>query len=75
MITRLRRRVPPTGTGGVGDRRTLRRVGALEVADFNPDAGTVTVRKSKTGKARHIVLTSEGAEFFSHHCAGRSWSS
>ena len=23
----------------------------LEVADFNPDAGTVTVRKSKTGKA------------------------
>ena len=44
----------------------------LEVADFVPDAGTVTVRKSKTGKARHIVLTSEGAEFFSHHCAGRT---
>jgi integrase len=38
----------------------------LEVADFNPDAGTVTIRKSKSGKARHIVLTEEGVEFFRH---------
>jgi integrase len=44
----------------------------LEVADFNPDGGTVTVRKSKTGKARHIVLTDEGHAFFRQHCAGRS---
>ena len=44
----------------------------LEVCDFNADAGTVAVRKSKTGKARHIVLTDEGATFFQQHCAGRA---
>jgi integrase len=43
----------------------------LEVCDFNADAGTVHIRKSKTGKARHIVLTPEGAAFFKQHCAGR----
>jgi integrase len=43
----------------------------LEVHDFNPDAGTVTIRRSKTGKARHIVLTDEGTAFFRQHCAGR----
>jgi integrase len=44
----------------------------LEVADFNPDASTIAIRKSKTGKARHIVLTDEGAEFFAQICAGRA---
>jgi integrase len=44
----------------------------LEVADFNPDAGTVAIRKSKSGKARHVVLTPEGAAFFRAHNAGRS---
>jgi integrase len=43
----------------------------LEVVDFDPDNGTVNIRKSKTGKGRHIVLTDEGAEFFRAHCAGR----
>jgi integrase len=43
----------------------------LEVCDFNGDAGTVAIRKSKTGKARHIVLTDEGRVFFRRHCAGR----
>jgi hypothetical protein len=43
----------------------------MEVQDFNPDANTVAVRKSKGGKARHVVLTPEGAEFFRQHCAGR----
>jgi len=46
----------------------------LEVVDFNPDSGTITVRKSKTGKARHIVLTDEGVAFFKEHCAGRAGS-
>ena len=32
----------------------------LEVQDFNPDAGTLAVRKSKSGKQRHVVLTDEG---------------
>jgi integrase len=44
----------------------------LEVQDFNPDAGTVTIRKSKSGKARHVVLTPEGVDFFRRHCAGRA---
>ena len=44
----------------------------LEVQDFNPDAGTITIRKSKSGKARHVVLTPEGVDFFRRHCAGRA---
>ena len=44
----------------------------LEACDFNPDAGTVAIRKSKSGKPRHVVLTEEGADFFRQHCAGRS---
>ena len=43
----------------------------LEVADFSADSGTLTIRKSKTGKARHVVLTKQGAAFFQRHCAGR----
>jgi integrase len=46
----------------------------LEVADFNVDSGTVAIRKSKTGKARHIILTEEGTAFFKTHCAGRAGS-
>jgi integrase len=44
----------------------------LELQDFNPDAGTVAIRRSKTGKARHIILTEEGTAFFRQHTAGRS---
>jgi integrase len=43
----------------------------LEVQDFNADAGTLTIRKSKISKARHIILTEEGSGFFRQHCAGR----
>ncbi len=44
----------------------------LEVVDFNPDSGTIAIRKSKSGEGRHIVLTEEGAAFFRAHCAGRA---
>jgi integrase len=44
----------------------------LEVADFNADAGTVAIRRSKTGAPRHVVLTDEGAAFFAQVAAGRS---
>jgi integrase len=44
----------------------------LDVHDFNPDAGTIAVRRSKTGKARHVVLTPQGAEWFRALCAGRA---
>jgi integrase len=36
----------------------------LRVRDFNGDAGTVFVAKSKSGKARYVVLTEEGQKFF-----------
>jgi hypothetical protein len=33
---------------------------ALRAADYNADAGTITVYESKAGRARHVVLTDEG---------------
>lgn len=36
----------------------------LEPADFNADVGTLAVRRSKSGKPRHVVLTDEGRAFF-----------
>jgi integrase len=44
----------------------------MAVQDFIADAGTVAVRRSKSGKPRHVVLTASGAEFFHQHCAGRA---
>jgi integrase len=44
----------------------------LEVADFDPDNGTLTIRQSKSGKSRHVVLTDEGAALFSQWTAGRA---
>lgn len=43
----------------------------LTVADFN-DTGTLTVRVSKTGKSRHVILTDEGVNLFRELCAGRA---
>jgi integrase len=42
----------------------------LRCADFNPDAGTLHIRESKSGKERHIVLTEDGQELFSQLSAG-----
>lgn len=36
----------------------------LKANDFNPDAGTVAIRTSKSGKPRHVILTDEGRGFF-----------
>lgn len=44
----------------------------LLVSDFNPDVGTLHIRQSKSGKARHIVLTDEGRSLFEQLTAGRS---
>lgn len=46
----------------------------LTVADFDPQAGAVAVRVSKTGNPRHVVLTDEGGTFFKRICAGRAGS-
>jgi integrase len=47
---------------------------ALRVADFNADAGTVTVRHSKAGKPRHVPLDDDGKAFFAAATAGRKGS-
>ena len=44
----------------------------LKVADFSHDTGTVVIKESKSGKPRHVILTSEGVGFFSNLCIGRS---
>lgn len=44
----------------------------LRVGDFNPRAGTLAVRISKTSMPRHIVLTEEGMDFFKALTVGRN---
>jgi integrase len=44
----------------------------LVAADFHAASGTVTVRQSKSGKTRHVVLTPEGAELFKRLVVGRN---
>jgi len=43
----------------------------LTVADFNADGGTIAIRQSKTGRARHVVLNDEGIALFRQWCAGQ----
>lgn len=43
----------------------------LQVRDLNPDSGTIIVRDSKMGAARHIVLTNEAQKFFEQAVAGK----
>jgi integrase len=43
----------------------------MRAAEFNSDAGTVTVRESKGGKPRHVVLTDEGQRLFATLTAGK----
>ena len=44
----------------------------LQCRDFDPDAERLTVRQSKSGKPRHVVLTDEGIALFTQLAAGRS---
>jgi len=44
----------------------------MEAADFNRDAGTITVRLSKASKPRHVVLNDDGRELFGVLTAGRA---
>ena len=43
----------------------------LRTADFNADAGVVTIRESKAGKPRHVVLTDEGQQLFTTLTVGK----
>jgi integrase len=44
----------------------------MVAADFDAEAGTITVRMSKAGKPRHVVLADEGRALFSELTAGRA---
>jgi integrase len=44
----------------------------MRAGDFSPDSGTVFVGQSKSGKARHVVLTDDGRRFFAALTAGRA---
>jgi integrase len=43
----------------------------FRVGDFERDAGTVSVRASKAGRPRHVVLTEDGITLFEQHTAGK----
>jgi integrase len=44
----------------------------MRASDFNAEAGTITVRESKSGKPRHVALTDEGQSLFAALTAGHS---
>ena len=44
----------------------------LTCADFNRDSDTLTLRQTKSGRSRHVVLTEEGRHLFSEWTAGRA---
>jgi integrase len=43
----------------------------FSVGDFDRNAGTVSVRASKAGRPRHVVLTDDGIALFEQHVAGK----
>ena len=43
----------------------------FRAGDFDRDAGTVSVRASKAGRPRHVVLTDDGVALFERHGAGK----
>jgi integrase len=43
----------------------------LRCADFNPDSDTLIIQQAKSGRPRHVVLTSEGRTLFIAWTAGR----
>ena len=45
---------------------------ALDVQDFDPDAETLSIRQSKSGKSRKVYLTPEGVRLFDRLAAGRT---
>ncbi len=44
----------------------------LHAADVDADAGVLTIRASKSGAARHVVLTDEARRFFAALMAGKA---
>lgn len=44
----------------------------LRVADFDAQAGTITIREAKGGQSRHVPLTNDGCRFFTAATSGKS---
>jgi integrase len=44
----------------------------MRASDFNAEAGTITVRESKSGKPHHVALTNEGQSLFAELTAGHT---
>ena len=44
----------------------------FRAGDFDRDAGIVSVRASKAGRPRHVVLTEDGITLFERHVAGKA---
>ena len=44
---------------------------ALKAGDFDPDAHTLHIQVSKSGKPRHVALSDDGARFFTDVTAGK----
>ena len=45
---------------------------AMRAGDLDHQAGSVNIPRSKSGKARHVVLTDEGREFFARTARGKA---
>jgi integrase len=45
---------------------------SFQAADFDRDAGTVSVHTSKAGRPRHVVLSEDGVALFERHVAGKT---
>ena len=61
----------PLATGALQTGMRFGELARLIVSDFNKEAGTLRVLRSKTGRQRHVVLTPEGTSFFVIATAGR----
>jgi site-specific recombinase XerD len=44
----------------------------MRVHDFNPEAGAIHIRESKSGHARHVALNDEGRALFTSLCVGKT---
>ena len=75
-ITRLVNACPPDAralvTGALLTGCRYGELAAMKSADFDPQAGTVTIGRSKGGKPRHVALTDEGRTFFEQMVAGKA---
>jgi integrase len=77
-ITRLVNACPPDFraivTGALMTGCRYGELSAMMAGDFDSQAGTVTIRQSKSGKPRHVALTDEGRGFFRGMAAGKAGS-